>query len=217
MASAPDKIIALRELLAARFPPNNPLTRSRCVPTGIPAIDEATGGFPIGALTEVVCAAPSCGGMLLQSRVLEMCRAQGLRVALIDGTDSFDPQSFTQDALAHLVWVRCHAVRQVMQAADLLARDANFGLVIIDLRRSLEKELRKEPPTSWYRLQRAAEQNELPLLVETPRPLVPSALLRFVLNQSFGLLDLESPRAQLTDTLPIQLSRQRRQREQEAV
>ena len=217
MASAPDKIIALRELLAARFPQTNPLLRSRCVPTGIPAIDEVSGGLPIGGITEVVCSAPSCGGMLLQARVLEMCRAQSLRVALIDGTDSFDPQSFTQDALAHLVWVRCHELRQVMQAADLLARDANFGLVIIDLRRSLERELRKEPPTSWYRLQRAAEQNELPLLVETPRPLVPSALLRFVLNQPFRLLDLETPRARLTDTLAIELSRQRRQLEQQAV
>lgn len=216
MSSSPNKILALRELLAARFPQASTLGRGRCVPTGISAIDEATGGLPIGAITEVVCAAPSCGGMLLQARVLEMCRTQQIRVALIDGTDCFDPQSFTPDALAHLVWVRCHDFRQVMQAADLLARDANFGLVMIDIRRSLERELRKEPPTSWYRLQRAAEQNELPLLVETSRALVPSAQLRFILTQPFGLADLETTRTLLAEALPIELSRQRRQLEQEA-
>ena len=217
MPSAPEKLVALRELLARRFPQANTTARGRCVPTGVPAIDDATGGLPVGAVTEVVCAAPSCGGMLLQARVLEMCRHQRLRVALIDGADTFDPQSFTQDALAHLVWVRCHTMRQVMQAADLLVRDANFGLVMIDLRRQSERELRQEPPTSWYRLQRAAEQNELPLLVETPRAVIPSALLRFVLNQSYGLVDLESPRTLLADAMPVELSRQRRQLEQEAV
>jgi RecA/RadA recombinase len=216
MASAPDKIVALRELLARRFP-QAATARTRCVPTGIPAIDEASGGLPIGAVTEVVCQAPSCGGMLLLARILEVSRSQRLRVALIDGTDSFDPQSFSPDTLAHLVWVRCQEMRQVMQAADLLVRDANFGLVMIDLRRQPERELRQEPPTAWYRLQRAAEQNELALLVETPRPLIPSALLRFSLGGSFSLEDLESPRALLADSVAVELSRQRRQLEQEAV
>lgn len=213
----PEKLHALRELLARRFPTASQSLRARCVATEVPAIDEAAGGLPVGAITEIVCAAPSCGGMLVVARVLELCRAQRLRVTLIDGSDCFDPQSFTQDALVHLVWVRCHTLRQVMQSADLLTRDANFGLVMIDLRRQAERELRQEPPTSWYRLQRAAEQNQLPLLVLTPRALVPSAQLRFLLNHSFALSDLDSPRALLADVLPIELSRQRRQLEQEAV
>lgn len=217
MSATPEKLLALRDLLARRFPQASPTARARCVPTGVAAIDDATGGLPVGAVTEVVCAAPSSGGMLLLARILAMCRQQRLRVALIDGSDSFDPQSFSQDELAHLVWVRCQAFRQVMQAADLLARDANFGLIILDLRRQSERELRQEPPTAWYRLQRAAEQNELPLLVETPRALIPSALLRFTLSHSFGLPDLDQPRALLVEALPVELSRQRRQWEQEAV
>ena len=216
--STPEKLLALRELLARRFPQASAgSARKRCVPSGVAAIDEVTGGLPIGAVTEVVCASPSCGSMLLLARVLETCRQQRLRVALIDGSDSFDPQSFTPDALVHLVWVRCQDMRQVMQAADLLTRDANFGLVMIDLRRQPERQLRQEPPTSWYRLQRAAEQNELPLLVETPRALIPSALLRFSLTHSYGLMDLDEPRAVLVDALAVELSRQRRQLEQEAV
>jgi recA bacterial DNA recombination protein len=217
MSSAPEKLVALRELLARRFPQASQAPRTRTLATGIRAIDDAAGGLPIGALTEIVCSAPSCGGMLLLSRVLEVCRAQRLRVALVDGSDSFDPQSSTQDALAHLVWVRCQQVRQAMQAADLLVRDANFGLVMVDVRRLSERELRQEPATLWYRLQRAAEQNELSLIVETPRALVPSAMLRFVLPQSFGLTDLDSPRAVLTDVVAVELQRQRRQLEEEAV
>jgi hypothetical protein len=211
MVSAPDKILALRELLAQRFPQSNSWVHSRCVPTGIPAIDEVTGGLPIGALTEVVCAAPSCGGTLLQARVLEMCRTLRLRVALIDGTDNFDPQSFTPDALAHLVWVRCREFRHVMQAADFLARDANFGLVMMDLRGSLERDLRKETSTSWYRLQRAAEQTDVPLLIETSRALVPSARIRFVLDAAHPIHALDQERSGLSTGLAPTLQRQRLQ------
>lgn len=211
MASASDKLLALRELLTQRFPQVNALSRSRCLSTGVPALDEATGGIPIGAITEIVCAAPSCGGTLLVACILETCRIQRLRVALVDGMDRFDPQSFTTEALAHLVWVRCRELRQVMQAADLLARDANFGLVIIDLRGSLERELRKESPTSWYRLQRAAEQTGLPLLVATTRPFVPSAQLRFVLDRSHSIEAFDQLRPELTTQLAPVLQRQRMQ------
>lgn len=211
MASAPDKLLALRELLTRRFPQVNTLGRSRCLSTGVPAIDEATGGIPIGAVTEIVCAAPSCGGTLLFTRILETCRAQQLRVALIDGVDRFDPQSYPVDALAHLVWARCRSLRQVMQAADLLTRDANFGLIAIDLRGSLEHDLRKEPSTSWYRLQRAAEQTDLPLLVTTARAFVPSAQLRFVLDRPYLLSALERERPELTTELAPGLQRQRLQ------
>jgi RecA/RadA recombinase len=217
MASAPDKILALRELLAQRFPQASATVRGRCVATGIPAIDEVSGGLPIGAVTEIVSSAPSSGSMLLLARIFAVCRAQCLRVALIDGDNSFDPQSFTPDELSHLVWIRCRDLKQVMQVADLVARDANFGLVVIDLRRQTERELRREPPTGWYRLQRAAEQNDLPLLIATPCAIIPSALVRFGLNQSFHLTDLDEPRRLLAKDLALELHRQRRQIEQEAV
>jgi hypothetical protein len=136
---------------------------------------------------------------------------------LIDGGNSFDPQSFTADELAHLVWIRCRDLKQVMQVADLVARDANFGLVVLDVRRQSERDLRREPPTGWYRLQRAAEQNDLPLLIATPCAIIPSALVRFGLNQSFHLTALDEPRLTLAADLTLELHRQRRQIEQEAV
>ncbi len=150
--------------------------------------------------------------MLFLSRVLETCRAHRLRVALIDGSDQFDPQSFLPDLLAHLVWVRATTLKDVLQATDLIARDANFGLVAVDVRAPrLEPEFRKEPPTSWYRLQRAGEQTGLPLVVLTPRSIVPSAQLRFVLEQPHEVNAWEQEQPQLAHHLSPRLQRQRLQ------
>src|SRR5438046_957483 len=130
MAAAPERLTALRHLLAERFPT---ATRppGRVLRTGLPSLDDATGGLPLSALTEVVCAAPSCGSHLFLGQLLATTRLTRTRIALIDSTDSFDPGSFDPDLLAHLVWVRCAGTTAALHAADLLARDANLGLVVL--------------------------------------------------------------------------------------
>jgi len=211
MPAVTEKLHALRDLLAHRFPDATLAAQGRRIATGLSAIDNTTGGVPAGAITEIVCGAPSSGSLLLLACVLQACRQQHLRVALVDGADGFDPQSFAHDALAHLVWVRCRHLHETMQVADLFARDANFGLVFLDVRGLSERELRREPSTSWYRLQRAVEQSGLPLLIETPCSLVPSATLRFVLERSHAISALEDERPTLTAQLTPTVQRQRLQ------
>jgi hypothetical protein len=206
--AVPEKLAALRHLLAERFP-TVPRTAGRVLPTGIPTIDDVTGGLPLSALTEVICAAPSCGGHLLIGQLLAATRATRTRVALIDGTDSFDPGSFDEDLLAHLVWVRCASTSAALNAADLLARDANLGLVVLDLRHAPEADLRRTPSNQWYRLQRAVEPTDLALLVETPRASVPSAQVRFQLNNPHSADALDRARAVLIAELTPTLQRQR--------
>src|SRR5436190_14877287 len=150
MSAVSDKLASLRRQLAERFP-TVPRTIGRVLPTGMPGLDNATGGLPLGAITEIVCAAPSCGGHLLIGQLLAATRITRTRVALIDATDCFDPASFEPDLLAHIVWVRCANTTAALNAADLLARDANLGLVVLDLRRSPEADLRRTPSTQWYR------------------------------------------------------------------
>jgi hypothetical protein len=208
MSAAPEKLAALRQLLAERFP-TVPRTTGRMLPTGIPAIDDVTGGLPLSAITEIICAAPSCGGQLRIGQLLRATRATRTRIALIDGTDSFDPASFDEDLLAHLVWVRCASTTAALSAADLLARDANLGLVILDLRRAPEADLRRTPSTQWYRLQRAVEPTDLALVVETSRASVPSAQVRFKLTTSHGANALDRERALLTAELSPAIQRQR--------
>lgn len=208
MPVARKSIAELRTDLAKRFP-TAPRTAGRTLRTGARAIDEATGGLPIAAVTEVVCAAPSCGGHLLLGQLLQTTRAAQQRVALIDSTDSFDPASFEPDLLAHLVWVRCSNTGQALNAADLLARDANLGLVVLDLRHAPEADLRRIPGPQWYRLQRAVEPTDLALLVETPRASVPSAQVRFALTASHPFRAVSRERPGLIDGLAPTLQRQR--------
>lgn len=210
MAAATEKLAALRHLLAERFP-TVPRTAGRLLPTGIAAIDEATGGIPLSAVTEIVCAAPSCGGHLLFSQLLAVTRHERQRVALIDSTDSFDPASYPDDLLTHLVWIRCRDTTAALNATDLLARDANFSLLLLDLRRAPAVDLRRIPGPQWYRLQRAVEPTDLALVIETPRPSVPSAQLRFTLAASCSPSALDRERAALTQTLSATLQRQRLQ------
>jgi hypothetical protein len=208
MVAAPEKLAALRHLLAERFP-HAPRGARRLLASGIAAVDDATGGLPLGAITELVCSAPSCGGHLFLQQLLAATRRDRRRVALIDSTDSFDPGSCPVDLLAHLLWVRCSSTALALQAADVLARDANLGLVVLDLRRAPEADLRRIPGPQWYRLQRAVEPADLALLVETPRPSVPSAQLRFNLTTSHVPASFERERPALIAELAPVLQRQR--------
>lgn len=207
--AAPAKLAALRQLLAERSP-SRPRPSGPALATGIPAIDDASaGGLPAGAITEVVCAGPSRGSHLLLGRLLAGTRGWRGRVALVDATDCFDPQSHPADLLAHLLWVRCREAATALAAADLLLRDANLALVILDLRDCAAPALRRVPDTLWYRLQRAAEQASLPFVVISPRPLAASARLRFELGPAHRLRQLDSPRAFLGTALPAALQRHR--------
>ena len=209
MAATPEILAELRRQLAKKFP-TAPRIAARALRTGLAAIDDATGGLPLGAVTEIVCTAPSCGSQLLLEQLLAATRATRTRVALVDATDSFDPSSFPVDLLAHLVWVRCTPAT-ALAATDLLTRDANLGLVVLDLRHAVEGELRRTPASFWYRLQRAAEPTDLALVVITPRATVPSAQLRFTLNSSHPATAFALERPALSTALAPTLQRQRLQ------
>ena len=209
MATAPEILAGLRRQLAERFP-TAPRVAARALRTGLAAIDDAVGGLPLGAVTEIVGAAPSCGSHLLLEQLLAATRATRTRVALVDATDSFDPASFPVDLLAHLVWVRCTPAT-ALAATDLLTRDANLGLVVLDLRHTAERELRRTPASFWYRLQRAVEPTDLALVVITPRATVPSAQLRFTLNTSHAATAFAHERPTLSTALTPALQRQRLQ------
>jgi hypothetical protein len=210
MAAAPEKLAALRHLLAERFP-TVPRTVGRVLPTGIGTIDDVAGGLPLGAVTELVCAAPSCGGQLLVAQLLAATRAHRIRVGLVDCMDRFDPGSCPPDQLAHLLWVRCHDTPQALQVTDLLARDANLGLVFLDLCDAPEVELRRIANRQWYRFQRAVEPGDLALLVKTPRAMVSSAQLRLVLDRSHGSEAFDTECPHLIAQLSPMLQRQRLQ------
>ena len=77
-----------------------------------------------------------------------------------------------------------------MKAADLLLRDGNFPLVVLDLVLNPTEDLRKIPSTSWYRLQRLVEPAPTAFLVLTRRSMISSAQWKIVLENSWRLPDL---------------------------
>ncbi len=204
-------IIDLRHLLAERFPQTSAAARAH-LETGVSALDEVIdGGLPKNAITELSSPNLSAGSAFLIHALLHRAHRLGFFVALIDGRDSFDPQTTTNAALRNLLWVRCSKTSDAVQAADLLVRDGNFSLVILDLVLNASEELRKIPQTHWYRLQRLVEAVPTAFLVLTRQSIISSAQLKLSLVNVWRLPDLEQP--DLAARLNIQVNRRHGGRE----
>ena len=200
-------VSALRSLLSARFPERR---HRACggVAASVGPIDEALGGGqPAGRLTELVCEAPSVGGQTVVARLLAATQAARQRIALIDGADGFAPGSVPGDMLRHLVWVRCGGPEQAFAAADILVRDGNYAVVILDLRGCAERILRRTPTSVWYRLQRAAEAGTVAVLVQTSFALVPAVPSRLVLHGPLSLGDCDVAQEAVASRLSVRMDR----------
>lgn len=206
--AASSRVIDLRNLLAERFPQpfTPPLFR---LATGLPAIDDAIGGgLPKSAITELSSPHVSAGSALLLYALLQSAQRAGNFLALVDGRDSFDPSAFGglgHRRLGNLLWVRCSKAVEAIKASDLLLRDGNFPLVVLDLVLNASAELRKIPQTSWYRLQRLVETVPIAFLVLTRTSIISSAQLKLSLDNAWNLADLEKDH--LTARLKILVKR----------
>lgn len=201
--SASAKIIQLRELLAARGLATAAKPRE-CWVSGWPDLDAAAGdGLPKGGIAEIHC--PRHGGAFAIARLLEIAAGRRQFVALIDGADGFDPGSVGESLLAHLLWVRCKNAAEAVRAADLLLRDGNLPLVLMNLRGCADAA--RVPGQAWYRLQRIVEQSGMTFLILTPRPMIPSARVRLALHAAFTLDDLERERDELVPALRFEAAR----------
>jgi len=201
-------IVDLRKLLGERFPQPIIPSASRLA-TGLPAIDGAIGGgLPKGSITELSSSQVSAGSALLLYALLQNAQRDGYFLALVDGRDSFDPSALGglgNRRLHNLLWVRCTKALDAVKAADLLLRDGNFPLVVLDLVLNASAELRKIPQTSWYRLQRLVETAPTAFLVLTRASIISSAQLKLSLDNAWRLTDLEQDH--LTAQLKILVKR----------
>src|ERR1041384_466090 len=195
--AASAKIIDLRNLLAKRFPHPSSTTASR-LSTGLPFLEEPIrGGLPRGAITELISPQISAGSASLIHALIHCAYRDNHFVALIDGRDSFDPSGVENPRLQHLLWVRCSKASEAIRAADLLLRDGNFPLVIVDLVLNAPEELRKIPQTNWYRLQRLVEVIPTACLVLTRYEMVSSAQLKLLLENSWDIRTLQNGLSQV--------------------
>jgi hypothetical protein len=203
--AASDKIIQLREVLAQRFPQTCAAATHR-LPTGVPMIDGAIeGGLPKSAITELTSPNLSAGSALLTHALLQEAHRRAFFLALVDGRDSFDPETATPAILRNLLWIRCRAAADAVKAADFLLRDGNFPLVVLDLVLNPPEELRKIPQSNWYRLQRLVEAAPTAFLILTRQNIISSAQLKLSLDNAWRLSDLDQ--TEPTTRLKIRVKR----------
>jgi hypothetical protein len=209
-------IIQLRQMLKERFPglrtnaeefssDTRPLW-----PTGLRQIDDLLqGGFTKGALTEIVAERRATGSALLACSLLRQAAQAGQIVAFVDGADSLEVTQIEETVLPRLLWVRCRSAAEALKATDLLLRDGNVPLVLLDIAINPEAQLRKVPTTTWYRLQRLIEETSTVCAVFTPRAMVSPAHDRICLHSRFSLDCLEQDQDKLLSDLKLEAAEMR--------
>ena len=197
-----EKLVALREMLRERFPGSVPAAGTETFATGLPELDsQLGGGLPLGGITEVVADGPSCGVQWFFSTLVNVSAVNRRLVALVDRWDAWDPRSAASTALEYLLWVRCREAGQAVRAADILVRDGNIPLILMDMRPTAGSAADRIPSQGWYRLQRCAEQSRAVLAVASGHcgGSVPGCRLRLRLDRHFRLEHLEFSHEELAE------------------
>ena len=169
------RVADLRRMLAEKFPivEHKP---GGILRTGLTSLDAAEGGLRRAALTEF-SGTSGAGALFLQAMLRAVCHERCF-AALVDAARTFEPDAFSASALARLLAVFCADAMQAVKAADLLLRDGNLALVMLDLQAVPPAQLRRIPANTWHRFQRLAEQTTAAVVVLTPQPMVEAAHVR---------------------------------------
>lgn len=206
---SPPNIVAFRDFLRARFPEAHAPQMPEVVPVASALTCVESLQLSRGAITEVTAASASAGVGLLISGLLQRDGACRELTALVDGSDAFDPWSLEASALERLLWVRCRAPDAAIRATDLLLRDGNIPLVLLDLQMQAPRAVQGLPSSVWHRLRMLAEKSGTMLCAFTPVRTVPCARSRVRLDHRFQLADQFQDRSLLLQGLPVQVERQR--------
>ena len=129
MPSASALRLQIENSLQARIPAAlsaRPAGVRESISCGIPALDDLTkGGFPVGAMSELV--GPDCSGRTTAAlSFLAGVTAEGSVCAWIDVADALDPEAAAANGvdLDRLLWVRCAA------SAASQANDSTTGMAL---------------------------------------------------------------------------------------
>ncbi len=208
-------VIQLRRMLAEKFPQlraraeaGSPVQNHWA--TGLQQIDGATeGGLTRGALTEIIAGGKSSGSALVLQELIRHAARQNEIVTVVDGRDSLDVTQLEPAVLARLLWVRSRSAEEALKAVDLILRDQNLPLVLLDLAANDEWQLRKIPATTWYRFQRLIEITSTVCIVFTPHHLVAPALTQIKLHGRFSLAAFAQEAGQLLPTIRMEVTEAR--------
>jgi len=140
--------------------------RDEILPTTIPPLDALLGGgLARGKMTEIAGRGTRFSIVIA---TLAAATSIGEAAALIDASDSFDPQLAEAAGvdLRRLLWVRPQTMKETVTAAEMTGA-TGFQLVIIDMG-SRRPPGRRVPDAAWVRLARVAESHGATILVSAP-------------------------------------------------
>jgi hypothetical protein len=192
----------LRQLIAEKFPVCE-LKTAGIFATGVRAFDEKEGGLRRGAFSELV--GPLSAGALFIESILAAVQRERCFAALIDVGRTFDPQGTQAESLRRLLWVCCANPMQAVKATDLLLRDGNLPLVILDLQSAAPRDLRRIPASTWHRFQRLVEPTSTALVALTTQPMIESASVRIAVRQRWTLAAMRERRRELLTRVEAQV------------
>src|SRR5277367_6575757 len=151
-------------------------------PTGIHEIDELLhGGFPIGALSEIV--GPECSGRTsLALTFVANLTQEGKVCAWVDVSDTLHPESAAALGvdLSRLLWIRCGVppgtgpkrklwsrLEQGLRVSDLLLQAGGFSCIVLDMGSLPAEYALRVPLATWFRFRAAAERLQANVLLLT--------------------------------------------------
>lgn len=169
--------------------------------TGLPAIDERVGGLFHGAINEF-SGSPASGALFLGVLLEHMLR-DGTHLALVDAGDSFEPNQWSAPLLHRMLWVRCHSTKEAIRSVDLLLRDGNLPVVVLDLQACTEISLRRVPGSTWHRFARTLEASGTVLVILSVRPTAEGVRLRITDDRDWSFESLQEPRPGLRSALRL--------------
>ncbi|HEV7487440.1 MAG TPA: hypothetical protein VGQ65_17350 [Thermoanaerobaculia bacterium] len=140
--------------------------RDEILPTTIPPLDALLGGgLARGKMTEIAGRGTRFSIVIA---TLAAATSIGEAAALIDASDSFDPQLAEAAGvdLRRLLWVRPHTMKDTVTAAEMTGA-TGFQLVIIDIG-ARHPPGRRVPDAAWVRLARVAESHGATILISAP-------------------------------------------------
>ena len=92
-----------------------------------------------------------------------------------------------------------------IRTADILLRDGNLPIVILDLHMLPAVQLRRIPASTWHRFQRVIEPTATVLTVLTPQPMVEGAAARMAIRTELTLDAMHFLRPALWERLDVQI------------
>lgn len=196
---------ALERRIPAALSPQ-PQTICETAACGVAAVDELlSGGFPVGAISEVT-GPESSGRTSLALSFLAQRTSEGQVCAWVDVDDALDPESAAANdvSLGQVLWVRCAdrtaatktpwtRLDQALRAVDLILQASGFGAIVLDLGSVAAEHASRIPLATWFRFRQGAQRSRASLVVLGLRAYA----------QSSAALVLECERLNETENRPV--------------